>query len=196
MVTGDQGYFLGEHNLWDKRWMYEEALRMPFIVHWPKGFQRGEVNDWMINNTDFAPTILDIVGAEVPDYMEGHSFAAALKGEPKPKDWRHTTYYRYWMQGAMRVPAHFGIRDERYKLIFFYGQNSVKIKGGDRDTSPPAWEFYDLKKDPAEMNNVYEDPEYQPIIKEMKERLKATREELGDIDTEPEILQVIRENWN
>jgi arylsulfatase A-like enzyme len=131
IYTGDQGFFLGEHDLMDKRWMYEEAMRMPFVVHHPKTIKPGTVNDWLINNTDFAPTILRLAGVETPDYMQGRSFAAALRGRDKPADWRDVTYYRYWMHMAHRlqVPAHFGVRSERYKLIFFYGCSKTGTTG-------------------------------------------------------------------
>lgn len=195
IYTSDQGFFLGEHDLMDKRWMYEEAMRMPFIVHAPKLVKPGSSNNWLINNTDFAPTILELAGAEsTPDYMQGRSFTAALKGEAKPKDWRTSTYYRYWMHMAhhLAVPAHFGIRGERYKLIFFYGTT----KDGKNQT-PIAWEFYDLEKDPQEMQNQYSNPEYQEIIAGMKQELQATRKQLNDTDEKyPAVQAIIDANWN
>ncbi len=138
LYTGDQGFFLGEHDLMDKRWMYEEAFRMPFIVHCPGLVKGGSTNDWLINNTDFAPTMLELAGVDRPSYMQGHSFAAALRGQAKSADWRKTTYYRYWMHMAhnLGTPAHFGVRSDRYKLIFFYGSTP---SGGNR--TPAAWEF-------------------------------------------------------
>jgi len=193
IYTGDQGFFLGEHDLMDKRWMYEEAMRMPFIVHWPNAVKKGTVNDWLINNTDFAPTILDIAGVETPGYMQGRSFASALAGESKPSDWRRVTYYRYWMHMAHRlaVPAHFGIRSDRHKLIFFYGSAP---NGGNR--TPAAWEFYDLEKDPFEMKNEYANPEYKRIISGMKAQLKQTRVALGETDEgNPKIQEIINANW-
>jgi arylsulfatase A-like enzyme len=199
VYTGDQGYFLGEHDLMDKRWMYEEAMRMPFIVHWPKIIPKGQTNDWLINNTDFAPTLLELAGAEVPESMQGHSFAAALRGEAKPDDWRKYTYYRYWMHMAhnLKVPAHFGIRGDRYKLIFFYG---IDFKDSGRPATPQtpaAWEFYDLKADPHEMQNQYSNPEYKAIIADMKRELKRIREELGETDENyPEIQKIIDANWD
>jgi arylsulfatase A-like enzyme len=194
MYTGDQGFFLGEHDLIDKRWMYEEAMRMPFIVHYPKTVKPASTNNWLINNTDFAPTILDLAGLARPDYMQGYSFASALKGAPKPKDWRKVTYYRYWMHmaHALQVPAHFGIRSERYKLIFFYG---VSARGRGRQT-PAAWEFYDLEEDPSEMKNEYANPAYAKTIADMKVQLKKTRKELGETDAKyPEIQKIIDANW-
>ena len=193
MYTGDQGFFLGEHDFIDKRWMYEESMRMPFIVHYPKTVKPASTNDWLINNTDFAPTILDLAGVATPDYMQGRSFAAALKGAQKPKDWRKVTYYRYWMHmaHALQVPAHFGIRGDRYKLIFFYGASP---RGG-RNT-PPAWEFYDLEKDPREMKNEYANPAFAKIIASMKVQLKKTRKELGETDEKyPHIQKIIDANW-
>ncbi|MCP4376237.1 MAG: sulfatase [bacterium] len=194
MYTGDQGFFLGEHDLMDKRWMYEEAMRMPFIVHYPAMVKPGSSNSWLINNTDFAPTMLALGGIKTPDYMQGRSFVEALRGGAKPKDWRTSTYYRYWMHMAhdLRVPAHFGIRNERYKLIFFYGCTP----GGGRQT-PVAWEFYDLKKDPSEMKNEYANPEYKKIITAMKAELKKTREELNETDQKyPKIQKIINANWD
>jgi arylsulfatase A-like enzyme len=194
MYTGDQGFYLGEHDLIDKRWMYEEGMRMPFIVHYPKTVKPASTNKWLINNTDFAPTILELAGVATPDYMQGRSFAAALKGEEKPKNWRKVTYYRYWMHMAhsLQVPAHFGIRGDRYKLIFFYGCNTRK--GG--RTTPPAWELYDLEKDPSEMKNEYANPEYAKIIADMKVQLKKTRAELNETDEKyPHIQEIIDANW-
>ncbi|MBL7077433.1 MAG: sulfatase [Kiritimatiellae bacterium] len=194
IYTGDQGFFLGEHDLMDKRWMYEEAFRMPFIVHAPKLIKGGSTNDWLINNTDFAPTILDLAGFKTtPDYMQGRSFTAALKGEAKPNDWRTSTYYRYWMHMAhnLAVPAHFGIRGERYKLVFFYG-----CAPNGKNRTPAAWEFYDLEKDPHEMHNQYGNPEYGKTIADMKAELKSTREDLNETDKKyPAIQAIIDANW-
>jgi arylsulfatase A-like enzyme len=197
IYTGDQGFFLGEHDLMDKRWIYEEAMRMPFIVHWPDGVAKGALNDWLINNTDFAPTIIALAGAaETPGYMQGRSFAGALKGEHRPDDWRTASYYRYWMHMAhnLAVPAHFGIRSQRYKLIFFYGTDE---NGSEKGRTPVAWEFYDLQEDPSEMRNLYDDPGYQDIIAGMKLQLAKTREELSETDAaRPAVQVVIDANWN
>jgi arylsulfatase A-like enzyme len=194
IYTSDQGLFLGEHDLIDKRWMYEESCRMPFIVYAPGRVKAGTTNSWLINNTDFAPTMLELAGvAGTPGYMQGRSFAAALSGEAKPKDWRTATYYRYWMHMAhdLRVPAHFGIRSERYKLVFFYGCTPY---GGNR--TPAAWEFYDLAKDPYEMHNQYANPEYRKIIGDMKVELKKTRTDLKETDEKyPRIQEIIDAHW-
>jgi arylsulfatase A-like enzyme len=195
IYTSDQGVFLGEHDLMDKRWMYEESSRMPFIVCAPKRLQSGSTNDWLINNADFAPTILELAGIQkTPDYMQGRSFADALVGGAKPADWRTSLYYRYWMHLAhsLAVPAHFGLRDERYKLIFFYG---CDLEGKNR--TPAAWEFYDLEKDPHEMQNEYSNPEYAEIIAGMKQDLKRTRDELQETDKKyPAIQAIIDAHWH
>ena len=194
IYTSDQGYLLGEHDLIDKRWMYEESMKMPFIVCGP-GVAAGSSNAWLINNTDFAPTLLDLAGIDqTPEYMQGRSFAAALQGEEKPADWRTVTYYRYWMHMAhsLRVPAHFGIRDDRHKLIFFYGCDP---DGG--NPTPVAWEFYDCANDPFENTNRYGDAAYQDTIARMKRQLLETREELCETDRGyPAVQKVINEHWD
>jgi uncharacterized sulfatase len=203
IYTGDQGFMLGEHDYIDKRWMYEESLRMPFFVRFPGIVKAGSRNNMLINNADFAPTILELASAQVPEYMQGRSFAGAL-ADKTPKNWRDATYYRYWMHMAHKLanPAHFGIRTERYKLIFFYGMDY--IKGGrpgwgtrSEWNTPPGWELYDLEQDPQEMNNVYGDPNYADVVKEMKKRLKNLREELNETDEKyPHIQKVIEAHWD
>jgi len=206
VYTSDQGMFLGEHDFIDKRWMYEESIRMPLIVHYPKMIKANSNCDWLINNTDYAPTLLELAGVETPEYMQGHSFAHALKGEEEPESWRDATYYRYWMHMAHghNNPAHFGIRTKKYKLIFFYGMdykdthNKIKVadKDGNRfwESTPPGWELYDLVKDPNEMNNQYSNSEYAEIVKELKQELFKIREEIGDTDQElPRIKNIIEE---
>ncbi len=162
---------------------------MPFIVHWPKAVKAGSTNGWLINNTDFAPLMLDLAGARTPEYMQGRSFAPALRGEVRPDDWRTATYYRYWMHMAhnLRVPAHFGIRTERYKLIFFYGCTPT---GGQR--TPVAWEFYDLQEDPFEMHNEHANPGYAEIISGLKQQLWKTRTALSETDDKfPAVHQIV-----
>jgi N-acetylglucosamine-6-sulfatase len=210
IYTGDQGFFLGEHDLMDKRWIYEESFRMPFIVHWPKGVKPGNSNDWLINNTDFAPTILELAGVKkTPDYMQGRSFAGALRQDARPDDWRKVTYYRYWMHIAhkLMVPAHFGIRSDRYKLIFFYGSDFIKVSSDRKEpgwgmknnkdlnryheNTPVAWEFYDLQEDPDEMKNLYNDPQYSTVIEAMKVELKQVRIDLNETDEKYPHIQAI-----
>ncbi len=204
LYTGDQGYFLGEHDYFDKRWMYEESMRMPLIVRFPSNSNIGSRSDILINNTDFAPTMIEIAGGEAPDYMQGISFLNTLLGE-KQKLQRQETYYRYWMHMAhnLGTPAHFGIRTKKYKLIFFYGVDyedppRTDYWGSQADiVTPPGWEFYDLEKDPHEMDNQYNNPEYSEIISELKTRLKAVRKELNETDINyPHIQEIIDKNWD
>lgn len=208
IYTGDQGFMLGEHDYIDKRWMYEESMRMPFLVRYPGMVEAGSVTDALINNTDFAPTIIELAGGTVPDYMQGRSFKEVLETGQEPEEWREATYYRYWMHMAHRHanPAHFGIRTKNHKLIFYYGRyyKDLRVKAnregwGNRYgfETPPGWEFYDIVKDPHEMDNRYNEPEYQPIIEEMKVKLKEVRKRLNETDEDyPEIQQVIDEHWD
>jgi arylsulfatase A-like enzyme len=164
VYTGDQGFFLGEHGLYDKRFMYEEALRMPFLVRWPGRIRPGSTSECMILNVDFAPTILEAAGVQPHPEMQGRSFVQLLQGKT-PVNWRKSMYYRYYYSHFETEP-HFGVRTYEYKLICF---NRID-----------QWELYDLKRDPAEMNNVYDDPEYRNVIKKLKQELKRLQNELGD----------------
>jgi arylsulfatase A-like enzyme len=168
VYTSDQGFFLGDHNWYDKRFMYEESLRMPLLVRWPRKVKAGAVNDAMILNVDFAPTLMDAAGLAVPADMQGRSFLPLLEGK-RPKDWRTSMYYRYYHYPQHhRVQPHLGVRTERYKLIHF---NKI-----DR------WELFDLKKDPRELKNVYADPAYAETVKILKAELYRLKKELKDDD--------------
>jgi len=193
--TGDQGTWLGEHDYIDKRWMYEESMRMPFIVRYPRTVKPGSRTDALVNNTDFAPTILDFAGVARPFFMHGRSFRSILETGKEPADWRDATYYRYWMHLASHYnPAHFGLRTKRYKLIFFYG---VDYKGNGGIHTPPGWEFYDLEKDPKEMNNAYDNPAYSSVIADLKKKLLALRKQYGETDAKyPAIQAIIDAHWN
>ena len=207
IYTADQGLFLGEKDYQDKRWMYEESMRMPFIVKYPKGMApnvaRGEVMDFLVNNTDFAPTLIELAGGEVPSYMQGFSFADQLTGKSE-KEIRHATYYRYWMHMASMHsnPSHFGVRTKKHKLIFFYGVDRVpggrNLWGGRNGwVTPAGWEFYDLEKDPCEMKNEYNNPAYAKVIKELKAEILKQRKELNEEDEKyPHIEAIIKEHWN
>jgi arylsulfatase A-like enzyme len=164
MYTGDQGFFLGEHGLYDKRIMYEEALRMPFLVRWPQEIKPGTASDGMILNIDFAPTILHAAGIQPHEDMQGRSFVPLLRGTI-PSDWRRSMYYRYYFSHFQTEP-HFGLRTHTHKLIHF-----------DRIDQ---WEMYDLINDPNEMNNLYDSPEHQPLVAELKAELKRLQKEVGD----------------
>jgi len=207
VYTADQGMMLGEHDLMDKRWMYEESMRMPLIMHYPPLLKGNESSDLLINNTDFAPTLIELAGGEKPGYMQGKSFARALKGE-QVEPLRGATYYRYWMHLMHHdVPAHLGIRTPDYKLMLYYSEHYDTTQYGRRtmgwlpesyviEPSPKAWEFYDLKKDPKEMINRYDDPDYQEIIAELKAQLPEIRDEIKETDQAfPHLEEGIKEIW-
>ena len=179
IYTADQGFFLGEHGYYDKRFMYEESLRMPFLVRYPKKIKAGSVTSDMILNIDFAPTFLAYAGLDTPHQMQGRSFRSILEGGA-PADWRTSMYYRYWMHLSHHgVPAHYGVRTERYKLIYFYGDPFDTAGSIDKPTEP-EWEMFDLEKDPRELNNVYNDPAYADTVKELTALLEKLKKEAGD----------------
>ncbi len=208
IYTADQGMMLGEHDFIDKRWIYEESMRMPFIVYYPKDIEAGKRTDLLVNNTDFAPTIIELAGGKAPEYMQGMSFINTLHGKEE-ENWRKTTYYRYWMHIIHHyVPAHIGVRSKDYKLIFYYGKHylpqeefgkyywATQYTGVERET-PPAWEFYDLRNDPQELVNCYNNPEYKDVIAELKADMKMQRKEFGETDDNyPEIKKIIEDNWD
>lgn len=208
IYTSDQGMMLGEHDLQDKRWMYEESMRMPFIMHYPKMIKPGAVTDLLINNTDFAPTMIELAGGKTPDYMQGRSFINTLQGKAET-GWRKATYYRYWMHIIHHyVPAHFGVRTKDCKLMFYYGKHylpqsefkkhywATQYHGIEKET-PHTWEFYDLKNDPQELHNRYDDPEYKEIIAELKAELKRQRVELNETDANfPAIQAIVDKHWD
>ena len=171
IYTSDQGFFLGDHNWYDKRFMYEESLRMPFVVRYPREIEPGTTNDDIILNTDFAAAFLDYAGLETPREMQSRSFRDNLRGQT-PAAWRTSFYYRYFMhlQGGHHVTAHYGVRTERYKLIFYYEQ----------EPGPQEWELFDLEEDPMEMCSVYDDPDYAEVVAELKDELARLRSEVGD----------------
>lgn len=197
VYTSDQGFFLGEHGFFDKRLMYEESLRMPFLIRYPAQIKGGEVNDDIIINADFAPTFLDFAGIETPEYMQGRSFATNLQGKT-PNDWRNSMYYRYWMHadGSHNVMANYGIRTDRYKLIFNYGQ-PLGLKGTKPKPTTPTWEFYDLKNDGAEMVNGYNNPANREIINKLKKELLELKVQYKDEDSRfPEMKEVVNKYWD
>lgn len=207
IYTADQGMMLGEHDMMDKRWMYEESMRMPFILHYPKLVKGGQRSDLLINNTDFAPTLIELAGGTVPEYMQGKSFAPVLDGET-PANWREATYYRYWMHLVHHdVPAHFGIRTNQHKLIYYYSEHYDTTKYGTPtmwwkeesfkiESTPKAWELYDLSKDPQELVNRYDDPDYQEIVLDLKEKLSKLRTDLKEADNNyPHLQSAIETHW-
>lgn len=168
VYTSDQGFYLGEHGWFDKRFMYEESFRTPILMRYPKEIKQGTVVDKLIQNLDFAPTFLDYAGIEIPGDMQGESFRKIVSGEVS--EWRDAIYYTYYEYPSVHmVKRHYGIRTDKYKLIHFYY---------DID----EWELYDLEKDSNEMQNVYGNPEYSDVKKTMHARLDELREKYGDSD--------------
>jgi arylsulfatase A-like enzyme len=168
IYASDQGFFLGDHNWFDKRFIYEESLRMPLLVRWPGRIKAGTVCDRMVLNVDFAPTLLAAAGQAVPEDMQGRSCLPLLGGET-PKDWRTSMYYRYYHYPQdHRVQPHYGIRTERYKLVYF---NRID-----------QWELFDLKTDPHELKNLYSDPASAETIKKLKEEMYRLKKDLKDDD--------------
>lgn len=188
IYTSDQGYFLGEHGFFDKRLIYEESLRMPFVIRYPKEIKGGQRIDDIILNIDFPALLADYAGVKDVGYFQGESFRENLKGDTPPS-WRKQMYYRYWLHHPDR-PAHFGLRNERYKLVFFYGQGLDKY-GTSKEGSLPAWEFYDLLKDPHELHNAINDEEYKPVIEEMKIQLSLEKKKYNDTDSSHQVMQEI-----
>ncbi|MHC4353848.1 MAG: sulfatase family protein [Planctomycetota bacterium] len=172
VYTSDQGYFLGEHNMFDKRFMLEESLRMPFVVRYPREIKPGTVLSDIILNIDFAELFLDYAGADVPGTMQGRSFRQNLTGRT-PDDWRDAMYYHYWSHANQR-PSHYGIRTQRYKLIYYYGLVRMGRKPDE------CWELYDLQNDPQERFNIYDRPEHKDAIAGLKRRLSQLRRQYKD----------------
>lgn len=168
VYTSDQGFYLGEHGWFDKRFMYEESFGTPLLMKYPPEIEPGTVINKMVQNIDFAPTFLDYAGVEVPEDMQGLSFRKLVKDEVS--EWRDAIYYTYYEYPSIHmVKRHYGVRTDRYKLIHFYY---------DID----EWELYDLQEDPHEMTNLYDDPEYAEVRQMMHERLSELREKYGDND--------------
>lgn len=211
IYTSDQGMMLGEHDLQDKRWMFDESIKMPLIVKHPNSNQHNVKNDLLINNTDFAPFILDLVGQPIPDYMQGYSFASTLQGV-QPTNWRTASYYRYWTHRAYHdVPAHVGLRTKDFKLIFYYGDNFMTKPFPFYDKkwldttglansaieTPAGWELYDLRNDPNELVNVYQDKAYKEVITNLKVELKRQRALYKETDVNyPHLAKLIEDHWN
>ncbi len=171
IYTSDQGFFLGEHGWFDKRFMYEECYRTPLLVRYPKSVKSGSVTDALAMNIDFAPTLIDMAGLEVPEDIQGRSLKPILEnGGKTPDDWRTGVYYHYYEFPSWHsVKRHYGIRTKDYKLIHFY--NDVD-----------EWELYDMKNDPYEMRNVYDDPSYASVRESMHGQLTQLQQEYGDTD--------------
>jgi arylsulfatase A-like enzyme len=180
IYTSDQGFYLGDHGWFDKRLMYEEALRMPFVMRYPGAIKAGSVNKDITLNVDFAPMFLDYAGQKTPPEMQGTSFRRNLEGHT-PGNWRKSMYYRYWMHNDNdhHVPGHYGIRTARWKLIYYYGK-PLGMAGAHPPDTEPAWELYDLRNDPREMKNLYSDPKHAATVRDLKAQLDRLQKEMGD----------------
>jgi arylsulfatase A-like enzyme len=173
VYTSDQGFYMGEHGWFDKRFMYEESFRTPLIMRYPKMIKAGTETDALVQNIDYAPTFLSLAGVQKPEEMSGTSLEPIFKGK-KPENWRKSLYYHYYDYPAVHnVRRHDGVRTERYKLIHFYGEGKMK---DDKDVD--CNELYDLQNDPNELNNLYGKPEYEEIIADLQATLNKYREDL------------------
>ena len=194
IYTSDQGAFLGEHGLWDKRLMYEESIRMPFLVRYPGKIKPGSVSSRIIANIDFAPTLLDFAGISIPNDMQGESFKNILINE-NVSEWRDSFYYHYAEPGS--PPAHYGIRTERYKLIYYYGL-AVDVQGEAGEVlsqeQEPYWELFDLREDPYEMENLYDKPSYSRVQKSLKQQLDSLKNKYEDRDERYPALLKLKNN--
>lgn len=167
IYSSDQGFYLGEHGWYDKRWMFEESLRMPFVIRWPGKIAGGTRSRALIQNIDYAPTFLDIAGAETPAAIQGRSLLPVMENECQPTaDWRDAVYYAYYENAAVHaVPLHDGVRTDRYKLMFF--------------PRTREWNLIDLENDPQEMNSLHNDPDYQGILAGLQKRYRDLRSFYG-----------------
>ena len=181
IYTSDQGFFLGEHGWFDKRFMYEESFQMPFLCRYPAAIPAGNASSDIACNVDFAATFLDFAGLEVPSYMQGVSMRPILEGNTPP-DWKQIGYHRYWMHNDdnHEAWAHYGIRDQRYKLIYWYNDD-LGLPGARPNGAPPEWELFDCETDPFELNNLASEPRYSQKFKEMLTKLDSKMAEIGDI---------------
>ena len=179
IYSSDQGFYVGDHGWFDKRWMYEESFQMPFIIKWPGAVAAGSKSDHLIQNLDYAETFLDVAQTAIPADMQGRSLVPLLKGE-SPDDWRKSVYYHYYeYPSSHMVPRHNGIRTARYKLMNLYQFGE--------------WEFYDLKNDPDELMNLYGNPAYAAVIEDHKQQLVALQNHYGDdsdMSVKPKAWQV------
>ncbi|MEO5681375.1 MAG: sulfatase [Chitinophagaceae bacterium] len=166
IYSSDQGFYLGEHGWFDKRFMYEQSFRTPLLMKWPAVIKPGLTSSKLVMNIDIAETLLEAAGVAVPEEMQGKSLLPVVKNR-QPANWRTAVYYHYYESGdEHNVAKHIGVRSDRYKLIWFYENNE--------------WEFYDLKKDASELNNVYASPVYKKQIFDMKKTLVKLQRQYKD----------------
>ncbi|CEF71861.1 unnamed protein product [Fusarium graminearum] len=180
VYTSDQGFFLGEHGWFDKRFMYEESFQMPFMIRYPREITPKSVCGDIICNVDFAPTFLDFANTRIPTYMQGVSFRSLVQGKT-PSDWQQVAYHRYWMHRDVihEAYAHYGVRDQRYKLIYWYNEG-FGLEGTREGGQEREWELFDCQEDPLELFNCYKDPEYVDVVRRMTQMLEDKMAEIGD----------------
>jgi arylsulfatase A-like enzyme len=171
VYASDQGFYLGEHGWFDKRWIYEESIRMPLLARWPGRAGRGVACKEMVANLDLPETFLEAAGAPVPGDMQGRSLVPLLRGE-RPRDWRQSFYYHYYEGGEHNVARHCGVRTPRYTLAHYYDSDE--------------WELFDREKDPLQMRSVYTDPAYAGTLRELKAEMARLRRELKVPKTDPD----------
>ncbi|KAB2532297.1 sulfatase [Salipiger aestuarii] len=181
IYTSDQGFFLGEHGWFDKRFMYEESLQMPLLVRYPAGIAAGSVARDIATNVDFPPTFLDYAGIPVPSYMQGTSLRPVFEARTGD-DWQDVAFHRYWMNmdDIHNAYAHYGVRSDRYKLIYWYNEGLGQPGANDGD-APPEWELFDCHTDPGELCNLARDPAHAPVFSDMLRRLDEKMAEIGDL---------------
>jgi arylsulfatase A-like enzyme len=176
IYVSDQGFYMGEHGWFDKRFMYEESFRTPMVMRYPGVIKSGTINNQMVMNLDLGPTILDAAGIKIPNDMQGKSFLPLVKGSSQKG--RNAMYYHYYEYGEHAVSPHFGISTGRYKLIRFY-------------TRVNSWELFDLEKDPSEMLNIYGKKGYEKITVELKKQLAQLIEQYEDMEA-----KMIMDSWD
>jgi N-acetylglucosamine-6-sulfatase len=163
IYSSDQGFYLGEHGWYDKRWMFEESLKMPFVIRWPGHIQPGTRSDALIQNIDYAPTFLDAAGVDIPSEIQGESLIP-LFAEPNSSNWRESIYYHYYEHGGEhQVPRHEGVRTNRFKLINFYSNDGFNL--------------FDLKTDPQEMHDLSGDPKHADTLSALQKELQRLRKQ-------------------
>lgn len=173
VCTSDQGFYLGEHGWFDKRWIFEESVRSPMLVRWPGKTKPGTVSKDIVSLLDVAQTFLDVAGQPIPADMQGRSLVPLLKGE-RPNNWRESFYYHYYEYPAPhRVRPHYGVVTDRYKLVHYY------------NTDVDDWELLDREKDPLEVKNFYKDPAYSDTAKRLHSELERLRKEVKEPETTP-----------
>ena len=173
VYASDQGFFLGEHGWFDKRWIFEESMRTPLLARWPAVAKKGAVNKDLTSTLDLAETFLDAAGLPVPADMQGRSLVPLLKGET-PKDWRKSFYYEYYEYPTPHhVRPHYGVVTDRYKLVHFYKPDVDE------------WELFDREKDPHELRNVAAEASYADTVKDLKKEVGRLRTELKVPDQPP-----------